>query len=307
MCVTTKADGKNIPALAKRWLAVYYAVPKINIPGTNLSMSFVFAGATFLLCFRLAAEQFLSVAFNWPEGHLNTKMAAASMTSVCHSLILLGGLITAFRYKVKYSPSERLDVAPLWWQHFSDAILQFCTGYMVYDGIYNVLLLRIQTGDWVPTFGLEDYLFLFHHLVTSTYMTSARAIKAGYMSAMMCMLLGEITNPVHNSFFVAHHAMGVDCCNGEFAQKLYSVIEVVFAASYFFMRVCIAPIGLGHVSYDLVKNGSKNKIPLGLNIFWNCMIWGVVFGSYFEILKCYNILNKVASRYAGNGEEEVEL
>jgi hypothetical protein len=303
MSATTKYDDKQIPALAKQWLTVYDAVPKINVPGTSLSVSLVLASATFLLCFRLVAEPFLVAVFNWPEEHSNTKMAAASMCSVFHSLTLLGGLITAFKYCVKYSPSERLDAAPLWWQHFADAILQFCTGYMVYDAIYNVYLFRLQPGDWLPTCGLDDYLFLFHHLATSAYMTSARVIKAGYMSAMMCMLLGEITNPMHNSFFVAEQAMGVDCCNGEFAQKLYSVIEVAFAASYFFVRVVVAPIGLGHVSYDLVRNGRK-KIPLGLNIFWNFLIWAVVFGSYFEIAKCFNILNKAfASRYAGNGEE----
>jgi hypothetical protein len=306
MGATTKDDVKNIPALAKRWLTFYDAVPQINVPGTNLDVSFVLVSATILLCFRLASEQFLATVFNWPEGHLNTKMAAASICSIIHSLTLLGGLITAFKYCVQYSPSERLDAAPLWWQHFVDALLQFCTGYMVYDALYNVVF-RIQPGDWVPTFGLDDYLFLGHHLVTATYMTSARVVKAGFMSAMMCMLLGEITNPVHNSFFIAEQAMGVDCCNGEFSQKFYSVIEVAFAATYFFMRVVVAPFGLGHVSYDLATNGRK-KIPLGLNIFWNLMIWGVVFGSYFEIVKCFNILNKAVIRYyAGNGEESGEL
>jgi hypothetical protein len=305
----TTMGTKNIPAIAKRWLTAYDAVPQINVPLTNLNVSFVLASATFLLCFRLAAEQFLTTVFNWPEGHVNTKMAAASMISICHSLILVGGLLTAFRSCAKYSPSERLDAAPLWWQQFVDAVLQFCTGYMVYDAIYNVYLVRIQPGDWVPTFGLEDYLFLAHHMITATYMTSARVVKAGYMSAMMCMLLGEITNPVHNSFFIAEQAMGLDCCNGAFGQKVYSVVEVAFAASYFFTRVFIAPIGLGHVSYDLTRNGRKNKIPLGLNILWNFMIWAVIFGSYFEIAKCYSILKKTASWYAGGNiiGEEAEL
>eukprot|EP00565_Helicotheca_tamesis_P008295 CAMPEP_0185738174 /NCGR_PEP_ID=MMETSP1171-20130828/32212_1 /TAXON_ID=374046 /ORGANISM="Helicotheca tamensis, Strain CCMP826" /LENGTH=74 /DNA_ID=CAMNT_0028409303 /DNA_START=1 /DNA_END=222 /DNA_ORIENTATION=+ len=70
---------------------------------------------------------------------------------------------------------------PQWWQDATTALLQFCTGYMLYDSI-NFFII----GRWVPGVGpvLEpsDYSFLGHHVATSFYMMSSLYIGAGHMS-----------------------------------------------------------------------------------------------------------------------------
>ena len=103
------------------------------------------------------------------------------------SPVICIGLIVAFSTQ-KYSPIAKFDEAPTWWREFADALLQFCTGYMVYDSLVNSCWLRwdgerFQLSD-------DDYLFLAHHFMTSFYMTSTRIIQAGHMSAIICMLLG---------------------------------------------------------------------------------------------------------------------
>jgi hypothetical protein len=294
--------GGPIPRVAQIWRNVYHAVPKVNFPFTNLPMSFSLASAAFLFTLRMATEPLLTSVFHWPEGATPTKEAAASMVSICHSSLLCLGLIVSFQTQT-YRPSQKLVEAPLWWQEFVDALIQFCTGYMIYDAIYNVILLRWSPGDLLPTFGPDDYLFLGHHIVTSTYMISTRVIKAGHMSAMMCMLLGELTNPLHNMYMISNVALTLDCCNGDLSQQLFAIISVSFAAMYFFFRVLFAPFFFLHITYDLLitKQGRTN-IPLTLNIFWNLMIWAVVFGSISWIQKCLGILVDFASS-AGAKEE----
>ncbi len=121
-------------------------------------------------------------------------------------------------------------------------------------------------------------------------MTSARYIQAGHMSAMTCMLLGELTNPLHNSFMIGENAMELDCCNSPKAQSIHTVISVTFAIMYNIFRAILAPLILGHVSYSLiVKKHGRTNIPILLNILWNLMIWGVVFGSTSWIIKCHGI------------------
>jgi hypothetical protein len=53
------------------------------------------------------------------------------------------------------------------------------------------------------------------------------------------------------------------------------------------------------------KKGRAN-IPLGLNIFWNLLIWGVVFGSGSWIVKTYNMLaNFVAGTTGAEAQQEL--
>ena len=294
----SKTTDTQIPAVANYYLKIYHALPAINVPFTNFDISLSLLSAVFLTCIRFTNESILVKVFGWPEDAIPTKEAASSMTSIWHSTILCSGLIVAFM-------NEKYDVAAKiqdqgkdkkWWRDFADALLQFCTGYMVYDTVINIFLLR-----WTPelktfVFNTDDYLFLAHHMMTSSYMTSCRIIGAGYMSAFICMLLGEITNPFQNLFMVAEIAVKLDCCNGPAMQQFFDFIKVVFAAAYFTVRTFIGPPFMLMVSYSLLltKKGRTN-VPILLNLFLNLMIWGVVFGSISWITKCYNILADFAA------------
>ena len=278
-------------------------------------MSFAVASAALLATIRLfVSEPILINIFGWPDGSpahggvdgkIPTMEAAASMTSICHSTLLCTGLIVAFMTQ-PYSPAASTKTTPTskmpqWWKDFIDALIQFCTGYMIYDAVVNIIVLRMPEGALsmlldekripVPTFGDDDILFLAHHIMTSFYMTSSRIIGAGQQSAMICMLLGELSNPLHNSFMIGEVALGLECCNGPFAQSVHNVISVAFAIIYNLLRVIIGPFVFAHVSYTLlVTKEGRTNINLPIRILWNLMIWGVVFGSTSWILKCHGII-----------------
>ena len=300
----SKTESIPIPGVASFYLKFKHGLPAINVPFTNFDISLSLLSAIFLTCIRFSVEPMLVNVFGWPENAIPTKEAASSLTSICHSTTLCSGLIVAFLNE-KYDVAAKIKdqgTGNTWWRDFADTLLQFCTGYMVYDTVINIFLLRWDSELKTLVFETDDYLFLAHHLMTSSYMTSCRIIGAGYMSAFICMLLGEITNPFQNLYMVAEIAVKLDCCNGPSMQQFFDFIKVVFAAAYFTVRTFIAPPFFIMVSYKLLltKKGRTN-IPIGLNIYWNLMIWGVVFGSASWILKCYNILAEFA---AGIGAQQ---
>jgi TLC domain len=305
----------DVPFIARIWIRLYNMIPfRINLPFTKLDMSFVFVSSMFLATIRLyIAEPILINVFGWPDGgddddKLPTMEAAASMTSICHSTLLCTGLIVAFQTQ-PYRPASSMTSAPEWWREFVDALLQFCTGYMLYDAIINILWLRLpdKVGSVIidqkqiplPALNDDDMLFLAHHMMTTLYMTSSRLIQAGHQSAMICMLLGELSNPLHNSYMIGEFALTVDCCNGPTTQFLHYWISVAFAIVYNTLRVVVGPIMCAHVSYTLIatKEGRTNIRPIILNVLWNIMIWGVIFGSSSWIIKCHGIIISALTDY----------
>jgi hypothetical protein len=308
---TTDSD-EQVPILAQKWIQVFHAVPRINFPGTNVGFGFVLASAMFLVTVRSLAKP-VFVALGWPADEHATDMAAASIASICHSSLLSTALIVAF-LNHKFVPSEKLDQAPLWWQDFVDAILAFCTGYMCYDTAFNLVYLNWDSSLGRPVLGFSEYLFLGHHFATSSYMTSNRVIRAGYFSAMACMLLGEITNPLHNAWFITGYAKTIpEHVYGEKMQAFEAFIEAVFAPAYLAIRSFIAPVVFLYVTIDLLSKRGRANIPLALNLYWNFLIWAVVFGSYFEMVKTWEIVarvylsNSTTPASSDGGEETQEL
>lgn len=315
---TKVPSSTSVPSVAKTWLLIYHAIPKMYVPYTSLEISFALVSAAMLACIRYFAEFVLVQSFGWPtagDGLINgatpTKEAAASCASICHSTILCIGLIVAFATQ-KCDPASKRTDHPLWWQDFVDALLQFCTGYMIYDAIINIVWLRWDPQtQLLPILNDDDKLFLVHHMMTSFYMTSSRVIGAGHMSAMVCMLLGEVTNPLHNLYMMGEVAMKQECCNGPTAQYIHTIISVAFAAMYYVARAILSPITMIIVSCCLLvtKRGRAN-IPLIINILWNLMIWAVIFGSSSWITRCEGILSDFfKSTFGGNNNlaKESEL
>ena len=161
---------------------------------------------------------------------------------------------------------------------------------MIYDGLLNIVWFRYVQGDYAlpPPFTGDDALFGAHHILTAVYMTSARILGAGHFSAMICMLLGEATNPLQNAFLFVGKAqivLGQDCCDGA-----YTVTSVIFSLAYNLVRGVLAPRYFAPVSYQLwcTKQGRAN-VPWALNLLWNFMIWAVLLGSVGWIVKCHGI------------------
>lgn len=157
----------------------------------------------------------------------------------------------------------------------------------MYDIVFSILVPKM--GNLLEG---DDWVFLVHHIVTSIYMTSTRFIGAGHQSAMICMLLGEATNPFHNLYYFLQEAMKLSCCNGSLAQTILDIDTFMFASTYVIIRALVAPpILMFHVSYDLLMNGRKN-IPIWVSLIWILLIWGVSIGSYPWIELCWGLVRK---------------
>jgi hypothetical protein len=279
------ATTDNIPFLLGFWGSLMNGLPQITIGGLNFSVT-AFT-ILFLTAVRLSAEYVMITYFGWPADNLLTKDAAASISAIVHSFQLVPGLWQCFMSQ-PYVPSERMDKAPIWWQDAATALIQFCTGYMIYDASFNIFWTKRATG--VPS---EDYVFLAHHVVTILYMTSTRIVGAGHQSAMMCMFLGECTNPLHNAFYMMEKALQLDCCNGPLAQQMFSVIQIAFSIVYLTVRGPIAPTLFLPMTWDLWAHGRKH-IPVWIISVWSLLIWGVLFGSIPWTVECWDVLKKYA-------------
>jgi len=278
----------KIPAICQFWRTVAGSLPtKLSIGGLDVSMTV--ASALFLAAARYTAEFVLVNVFGWPFNSMITKSAASSCGSIVHSTLLLPGLFACFLSN-KYNPTERLKDAPLWWQETVTALLQFCTGYMLYDGIVNIIWLKSQMQE--GGINSEDLMFLGHHVATILYMTSTRITQVGHQSAMICMLLGELSNPFHNSYLILEMAQTLDCCNGRLSQTAFEVDRVAFALVYCLIRAGLAPLYFGHTSINLLLYGRKQGIHFALVLVYVALIWAVELGSIPWIIDCYATLEE---------------
>lgn len=277
------ADDSSIPALCRFWGNLSQSLPCIQVFGLDIALTL--CSIVFLACVRVAAEYTLIHKFGWPlndDGRGTTQWASASLAAILHSINLCFALWACLRSQ-PYQPSQKMSEAPEWWQESVTALLQFCTGYMVYDSVCNIL---------IPKWGhlnLEDLLFFGHHLITTFYMTSTRVYAAGHFSAMACMFLGESTNPLQNGYLIAEAAMKLDCCNGDRMALFYTVIQFLFASCYCVMRAIVCPLVAVHVTYDFWTFG-RAHLPKTLLALWTVLIWAILIGSIPWIVDCWSML-----------------
>lgn len=143
-------------------------------------------------------------------------------------------------------------------------------------------MIQFIVDRWVPGTGpvlsTVDCIFLAHHAATVLYMTSTRLIRAGHMSAMMLMFLGELTAPIMNLLRISNTAATLGTAN--WLLVLHPLIEYSFALLYVCSRVFAGPACAVHLTGTLLftKEGRKN-VPVQLSIVWLAMCWGVMIGS----------------------------
>ncbi|KAL7446718.1 hypothetical protein ACHAXM_010520 [Skeletonema potamos] len=281
-----KNNDTKIPKILKFWIALYRSSPKIYLPGTDVDLGFSLRCAFLFSALRIIFRHALYY-FGWDESN-DTIFASACIASICHSSLLLPGLL-AMLLSQKYVPSAKLQDSPQWYQDAVHALLGFCTGYMIYDSFMGYVVEVWQPGKG-PVLSGDDWMFLGHHILTTLYMTSSRWVKAGHISAMALMYNGEFSAPIMNVHFVLEKALEQDCYKGvTWLPTLFAYNEQVFSVLYIICRVLVSPFVIGHVSYDLLIRGRKN-VPLWLSLCWMPMCWGVQFGSIPWIYTCIDTL-----------------
>lgn len=292
-----------IPALIRLWVRLYHVVPKIRSPGSTIDWGFSIASMGFFGVVRLMLQSVL-FRFGWPVGALITKNAAASLTGgIFHAPNLVPVSFVLMRSVRTYDPAGRAKDQPKWWQDAADAVIQFCTGYMLCDTIVGFVFDR-----WVPGQGLvfdgEGWLFLTHHIISLLYLISTRILGAGQQSMLVCFLLGEASNPPFCAYLVCQMAITLDCCSGPYAMKVVAVVEVINALVYIPFRAVIGPIVAAHMSYLLfTRKSAQTNLPLTIRILWTVILWGIGVGSIPYVFKFADDL----TRHLGGGSVGQEL
>jgi TLC domain len=287
------------------------------MPEPKVSLTLTTAVVLALVRYLVVGPLFEKI-LGWPsklngatnEQYVMAQEAMAGATAMLHSMTLVPSLALVLLYSndpVTGRPFWRSHPAATmeytnhprnpqlwWWNPVVNILLQFCTGYMIYDAICTFFYFKwVQLGESLTD---SDVMFLGHHAATAIYMTSTRIVGAGHISAMICMFLGEFTNPFHNGHDIMARAeqlrsFSSKCCFGSSLSIFVKhLVTICFGLSYVAIRAVIAPAALVYVTYDLWKRGGASKIPLVLRLLWTLLIWGVVFGSIPWIEACYNML-----------------
>lgn len=168
----------SIPWILQPWDYIYRKLPLFYLPRTNMDITFTLGSATLFTCFDYTTAFLLRKWSDWPMKE--SRIVAGSITTIFHSSMLVPALAACLLSSHRYQPSGLLDEHPKWWRDVTTALLQFCTGYMLYDAVVQFIADRWSPGAGF-VFTSADYLFLGHHLATFMYMTSTRLIKAGHM------------------------------------------------------------------------------------------------------------------------------
>ena len=280
-----RREKAPIPALARLWVLLYHAVPKLRFPGSTIDWGFSIACRCFVWVARLVLLRVL-YRFGWPIGAIITKSAAGSLAGgLFHSPNLVPLSFVLMRFVQTYDPAGPAKDMPKWWQDAADAIIQLCTGYMLCDTIVGLCFDR-----WVPGQGLafdgEAWLFLAHHIISLLYLLSTRILGAGQQSMLVCFLIGEASNPPFCAYLICQMAITLDCCSGPFAMQVVSVVEVINALVYIPCRAFIGPFVGGHMSYlILTSKSAQTNLPLAIRIMWTMILWGIAIGSIPYIFK----------------------
>lgn len=187
--LTKKEEEVSAFPLPQTLENVYNSIPKIFLPFTDVDITFTMMSALLFACIDYSSAHAIRTLAKWPLKE--SRAIGGSLTTIFHSSVLVTGLFACLR-KERYRPSCRLASHPLWFKEVSTALIQLCTGYMIYDALVQFIADRWVPGSG-PVLSAADWMFLGHHAATSIYMTSARVIKAGHMSAMALMFLGEVS------------------------------------------------------------------------------------------------------------------
>jgi TLC domain len=252
------------------WITQYRNTPKFYI-WRDIGIGFTLASAMILFGIRLLGDFYFEASLGWPRHSKRKKDAAAGVASIVHAVTLVTSL-GVLLWSQPYSPSSNTSKQTQETKDATTALLQFCTGYMLYDALGMVM------DNW-NTGGLTggDGLFIAHHIATSFCMISCLVIGAGHHSVLMLMFLGELTNPLGSLHSITRYAIQLEGPE-TFWHTLHPYVEWTFAASYGVIRALVAPAFLMHMTFDLLGRGRRN-VPLSISLVWLFLMWGVIIGS----------------------------
>ncbi|KAK9813156.1 hypothetical protein WJX72_009945 [[Myrmecia] bisecta] len=166
-----------------------------------------------------------------------------------------------------------------------DILMQFSTAYMLAD---EFLFLLPCTPD--------DYLFIFHHVVTVGYMLSSLFLRRGGLSCLILMFMGEITSPVQNTWFIGRDLRGTS----KVANTVYELMSPPYTYIYLFVRSGVAPPLIAWFAWRLVTLGGP--LPASVRYTWAFCAVLATTGSQIWSMKLF----KGLQRHMAKGEPATE-
>ena len=291
---TMKESSTNcdqaIPSLVKLYLRLDKAIPNIDFPGTKLDIGATTFWVIFFLIVRCIAVMPMFLYAGWPQDSASTFDASGScVAGYFHSPQVVALTFALITTQKPYNPSAVAKDAPKWWQDATDAALQLCTGYMVYDSVVLAWTCHVPGQGFV--LDSESALFLAHHLATIFYMTTSRFCGAGQCSALTCIFLGELTNTAYSTYRIYGIAEKIGLTFSPFYAQFVMPVEVFSAALFLLLRTVIGPLMSVYVSYKLLADKSIGAYtPLALRLVWVVLIFAVLLGSIKQNIIFYNLL-----------------
>ena len=275
------SSKEEIRPLLKLWAGLYNAAPKLYIPGTKFDVAFTILAVLFMTFLRFINTYLYLDILNFDPSNPRTKYAIVCTSSAMHSLMLVPSLWSVLRDQ-PYKPSASIASAPKYYQATVTALLQLCTGYMIYDFIF-----MIRDNGWA--LHPDDIPFAAHHFVTVLYMSQTRVLGAGHISAMTLMWSGEFSNPLQNAHNVSRFAIQMMPLD-TFWHAMHPYVELTFACVYCFMRAVVGPLQIIHITYDLLTKEGRKNIPWWTIVLWIIMIWGIILGSIPWTIESYDMV-----------------
>eukprot|EP00245_Coleochaete_scutata_P010119 TRINITY_DN3495_c0_g1_i1.p1 TRINITY_DN3495_c0_g1~~TRINITY_DN3495_c0_g1_i1.p1 ORF type:complete len:251 (-),score=21.89 TRINITY_DN3495_c0_g1_i1:1209-1961(-) len=165
---------------------------------------------------------------------------------------------------------------------YQNTTLDFSTAYFAVDMLHFLL--------FVP----NDYLFMAHHIATSTYMLTCRHYNHGAMSVMTLLFLGEVTSPLQNIWTLARMAKD----ESPFARTLYIWLSPFFTVFFTLIRGCLGPYILYELGSFYLTGGADGVIPRPLAWAWMLKVTIAVSGSGLWVYKLWRGLIKFYSNSA---------
>ncbi|KAK9838479.1 hypothetical protein WJX81_001919 [Elliptochloris bilobata] len=153
--------------------------------------------------------------------------------------------------------------------HAENLTLQISTAYMLTDSLLFLL-------PFTPT----DVLFIGHHIMTTTYMVQSLLLQRGAQSALVLILLGELTSPLQNLWYFARYLKD----RSQVAARAFALISPVYTYIYLLVRSGIAPPAVVWLAYALVT--SDGRIAPGYRWTWAVF---AVLGTLGSQVWCYKL------------------
>eukprot|EP01018_Ginkgo_biloba_P022180 Gb_02450 [translate_table: standard] len=206
--------------------------------------------------------------------------------SCCNSLIHGIVAFSLSSYDVIHSP-WKLDAPNT---DLENKIMHFSLAYFAIDMIYYMLI------------NPSDYLFISHHIATSSYMMSCIFTGHGALSAISLIATGEATSSFQNVWTLARMARG----ESPLANRIYTALSPVFTVYFTVMRCIVGPYLAWELGSFYFPGKADKVIPRGVAYFWMFTIILAIVGSSVWVYKLWTGLIRFYARKKSSSKVKMQ-